>query len=248
MLFNRNKNKKKTIENPFVKKHISVGDMYLESAACYINYQGKLRGIENPLDNKEFYEEIAGDFYKAVMHFVNYLENTYTDDILTNDEVIELDLNKMLEGSNSTTLDLFSSPQFPELIYLNESLYSTHFHIYDNKIIESEGVQVLPGLSDLLANEKINKLFNGLTPIEARELLKQMGIYPKDTELDLVIENYKERQNVQYSFYKSVICLLLLRRSNYGIKRGRLFADSLGFSFDFKPFEKEAELRMKKTL
>ena len=60
-----------------------------------------------------------------------------------------------------------------KLIYLNESLYSTHFHINDNKIVESEGVQVLPGLSDLLANEKINKLFNGLTPIEARELLKQ---------------------------------------------------------------------------
>ena len=41
---------------------------------------------ENPVDNKDFYAEVAGPFYTSAMHFVNYLENTYTDEMLTNDE------------------------------------------------------------------------------------------------------------------------------------------------------------------
>lgn len=248
MFFGRNK-KKVLEENKEVKKHFSIGDMYLECASHYINYQGKLRGIENPVEDKEFYEEMAGPFYNAAMHFVNYLENTYTDDILNSDEVIDLDLNKMLEGANDTTLELFSSPTFPGLIYINGS-YSTHFHTDGKTIYDTENIQVLPGLSGLLANEKINKIFNGLTPIEARELLKQMSIYPKDKdqELDQVINGYRERQNVQHAFYKSIICLLLIRRSNYGIKRARLFADSLGIPFDFTPFEKEVDYTKKKTL
>lgn len=248
MLFNRNKKKKIVEENPVVKKHISVGDMYLECAAYYINYQGKLKGVENPVDNKEFYAEVAGPFYTSAMHFVNYLENTYTDETLTNDEVINLDLEKMIEGANEVTLSLFNSPKYPGLVYLNDKMYTTHFHTDGDTIYEAEGIQTLPGLSSLLANEKINKAFYGLTLVEARELLKQMDIYPQNTELDSVIENYRERKNIQYSFYKSIICLLLLRRSNYGIKRARLFADSLGVTFDFTPFEKEIERIYNKTL
>ena len=166
------------------------------------------------VDDKEFYEEMAGPFYNSAMHFVNYLENTYTDDILNNDEVIDLDLNKMLERANDTTLELFSPPTFPELIYINGS-YSTHFHTDGKVIYDTENIQVLPGLSGLLANEKINKIFNGLTPIEARELLKQMSIYPKDKdqELDQVINGYRERQNVQHAFYKSIITSLDLPAS-----------------------------------
>lgn len=247
MFLGRNK-KKKIEKNVETKRHISIGDMYLECASYYINYQGKLRGIENPLDNKEFYEEMAGPFYNSAMHFVNYLENTYTDDILTNDEVIDIDLNKMLEGASNTVIELFSSPTFPNLIYIN-STYSTHFHTDGNTIYDAENIQVLPGLSSMLANQKINKIFNGLTPIEARELLKQMSIYPtdKNQELDIVIDNYRERKNVQSAFYKSIICLLLIRRSNYGIKRARLFADSLGIPFDFTPFEKKEEQILKKS-
>ena len=101
--------------------------------------------------------------------------------------------------------------------------------------------ELLPGLSRILANSKINKLFNGLTPIDARELLKQMDIYPKNTELDEVISNYNERLMINQLFLKSIICLLLIRRSTYGINRARLFADSLGISFDFWPYEDKME-------
>lgn len=245
MLFGRRKEKKKQDENKIVKKHYSISDMYLECASTYINYHGKLRGIENPVDNKEFYQEMAGPFYNSAMHFVNYLENTYTDEILSQEQAINLDLNKMLEGANDTTLDLFNKPVFPSLIYINDSQYSTHFHTDGNVVYEAEGIEVLPGLSYALANQKINKLFNGLTPIEVRELLKQMNIYPKNTELDKVIDSYKERLRVQESFLRSIICLLLIRRSTYGVKRARLFADSLGILFDFEPFEKKEEYTLK---
>lgn len=247
MLFGKSR-KKQENNNKIEQKPLSIGQMYLECAGHYISYQGKLRGIENPLQDNDFYQEWAGPFYNSAMHFVNYLENTYTDEMLSNEEVIDLDLNKMLENATDTTVELFSEPKYPGLVYLNDSLYSTHFHIDGDTIYEAEGIQVLPGLSNVLANEKINKLFVGLTPTEAKELLKQMGIYPKDTELDLVIEDYKERKNIQLNFLKSVICLLLIRRSNYGITRARLFADSLNIPFNFAPFEMKQEQIKNKTL
>lgn len=246
MLFGKRKEKKQQGENKTVKQHYSISDIYLECANTYINYYGKLKGIENPVDNKEFYQEMAGPFYNSAMHFVNYLENSYTDEILNQDQVINLDLNKMLEGADDTTLGLFNKPTFPSLIYINDGQYSTHFHTDGNVIFEAEGIEVLPGLSYALANQKINKLFNGLTPIEVRELLKQMNIYPKDTELDKVIDDYKERLKIHESFLISIICLLLIRRNGYGIKRARLFADSLGISFDFEPFEKKDEYTLKR--
>lgn len=243
MLFGRNRKQKEKENNS--KKPTSVAEMYLEYADYYINYQGKLRGIENPLEDKDFYQECAAPFYNSAMYFVNYLENTYTDEILSGEQVIDLDLDKMLEGADDTTLGLFSNPQFPSLIYIKDSQYSTHFHTNGETVCEAEGVEVLPGLSYALANQKINKLFSGLTPIEVRELLKQMNIYPKNTELDTVIDSYRERQKIQQGFLRSIICLLLIRRSNYGVKRARLFADSLGISFDFEPFEKKEEQTLK---
>lgn len=246
MLFGKRNRKKEKQEN-VDKKNTSIGEMYLEYANYYIAYQGKLRGIDNPLDDKEFYQEWATPFYNSAMYFVNYLENKYPDQVLTNDEVINLDLADMIENADDDAKALFSKPKFPNLIYLNDSQYSTHFHTDGETVYEAEGVQVLPGLSRLLANEKINKLFNGLNPIEVRELLKQMDIYPKDTELDQVINSYRELETINIGFLKSIICLLLIRRSDFGIKRARLFADSLGIYFDFEPFEKKDEHSLKKN-
>lgn len=240
MLFGKNKKKKDKQENTN-KKTVSIGEMYLECANYYIAYQGKIRGIENPLDDKEFYQEWAAPFYNSAMYFVNYLESKYPDQLLTNDEVINLDLADMLENADDITKNLFSKPKFPKLIYLNDSQYSTHFHTDGEIVYEAEGVQILPGLSGLLANEKINKAFNGLNPIEVRELLRQLNIYPKDTELDSVISNYHEQEVINLGFLKSIIYLLLIRRSDFGVKRARLFADSLGIYFDFEPFEKKEE-------
>lgn len=247
MLFG--KNKKKNEKQEVIKKRpLSIGEMYLECVDYYIAYQGKLRGIENPIHDKEFYQEWAAPFYNSAMHFVNYLENQYPDQSLTEDIVIDFNLEEMLENADETAKTLFNKPLFPGLIYINDKQYSTHFHTNGDVIVDTEGIQVLPGLSNLLANDKINKLFNGLNPIEARALLKQMGIYPKDTELDSVISDYYERETINKGFLKSIICLLLIRRSEYGIKRARLFADSLGIYFDFEPFEKKTEYSLKKEL
>lgn len=238
MLFGKSKKKHEKQEN-INRNNQSIGELYLEYANYYIAYQGKIRGIDNPLDDKEFYQEWAAPFYNSAMYFVEYLENKYPDQVLEADDVIQLNLADMLENADDTTRNLFNKPKFPNLIYLNDSLYSTHFHTDGDTIYEAEGIQVLPRLGMALANEKINKLFNGLTPIEARELLIQMNIYPKNTELDQVINNYSEREVINRSFLKSIICLLLIRRSSYGIKRARLFADSLGILFNFEPFEKQ---------
>ena len=241
------KNKKKEKDDTKIeKKQPSIGEIYLECASYYIKYQGKVHNIENPLENDEFYREWATPFYNSAMYFVNYMENNYPDSVLVDDDVLDLDLSEMLEGADSTAKDLFFKPKFPELIYINESLYSTHLHTDGDVVFEAESIEVLPGLSKALANQKINKLFNGLTPIEVKELLKQMNIYPKDSELDQVISYYKEKEFVNYNFLKSIVCLLLIRRSNYDVKRARLFADSLGIYFDFAPFEKEQTHTLKK--
>ena len=112
--------------------------MYLECAGHYISYQGKLRGIENPLQDNDFYQEWAGPFYNSAMHFVNYLENTYTDEILSQEQVINLDLNKMLEGANDATLDLFNKS--------NESSISNSYNFLFISAIKSSGVISTPGL------------------------------------------------------------------------------------------------------
>ncbi len=250
MIFGRSKKKKNEEVLPInvEKTELSIGDRYLDCANRYIAYQGKLRCVDNPLDDKEFYQKWAGCFYNAAMHFVNYLETTYPDASFENDNVINLDLEDMLENADDTTKGLFFKPKFRELIYINDCKYFTHFHTDGNVVFEAEGVEALPGLSRVLANNKINKLFEGLTPIEVRELLKQMNIYPKDTELDKVIDDYYERLTINQSFLKAVIYLLLIRRSSYGVKRARLFADSLGIYFDFKPFEKSEEQNRKHVL
>ncbi len=248
MIFGKKKKNNEVEPVTIEKKEISIGDRYLECANRYIEYQGKLRYVENPLDDKEFYQEWAGYFYNAAMHFVNYLETTYSDVAFENENVINLNLEEMLENADDTTRGLFFKPKFPALIYINDSRYFTHFHTDGDIVIESEGVEALPGLSRVLARNKINKLFEGLTPIEVRELLKQMSIYPKDTELDKAIDDYGERSTINQSFLKAVIYLLLIRRSSYGIKRARLFADSLGIYFDFKPFEKSEEQNRKHVL
>ena len=38
-------------------KQISVGELYLSYAEEYIKYMGKIRGIDNPVEDKEFYQK-----------------------------------------------------------------------------------------------------------------------------------------------------------------------------------------------
>lgn len=247
MLFgNRKKQKKDDMVQ--TKKIVSAGELYLNYAEEYIKYMGKIRGIDNPTDDKEFYQKNAGPFYNSAMYFVNYLENTFSDELMASETPIDIDLNDMLQGADDKTKNLFLTPKYPGLIYLKDNRYSTHFHTDGSIIYEAEGVDILPGLSSILATDKINKAFNGLTPIEARALLQQMNIYPKNTELDQTITAVKERKVVTDSFLKSIICLLLLRTNKYSLKRARLFADSLGIYFNFEPFEKEENNILKKEM
>ena len=98
-------------------------------------YQGKLRNVDNPLDNTGFYQEWAGKFYNSAMYFIEYLENEYPDEVLKSETEIDLDINKMIEKMDSTTYDLFSKPAYPGLIFIDESMYFTHFHT-DGKVID----------------------------------------------------------------------------------------------------------------
>ena len=250
MFFKSRKKAKNDDKNPQVSetKPINVGELYLSYADNYIKYQGQIRGIDNPLDDKDFYQKFAGPFYNAAMYFVNYLESNISEEELNEDKPIDFDFEKMLDTADEEARNFFRATMYPNLIYLNDSKYSTHFHTDGEIIYEAEGIQVLPGLSGLLANERINKIFIGLTPREAKALLQQMGIYPKNTELDKVIKAVEERMFINTSFKKAIICLLLIKNNKYSLKRARLFADRLGIYFDFEPFEKEDKNILKKEL
>lgn len=250
MLFGSRKKQKKeeNISQTQEPKQISVGELYLSYAEEYIKYMGKIRGIDNPVEDKEFYQKYASPFYNSAMYFVNYLENNISNEQLVAETPIEIDFKTMLDNADDQAKNLFLAPKYPGLIYLKDNRYSSHFHTDGTIIYEAEGIDILPGLSRILATEKINKVFNGLTPVEARALLQQMGIYPKNTELDQTITAVKERKVVTDSFLNGIICLLLIKNNKYSVKRARLFADSLGIYFNFEPFEKEDKNTLKKEM
>ena len=69
-----------------------------------------------------------------------------------------------------------------------------------------------------------------------------MGILPKDSELQRVIDINNELSYFNKKFLESVVALfLVVHRTQYAVKRARLFADSLGIDFDFTPFEKKED-------
>ena len=176
------------------------------------------------------------------MNIVTFFEKCYPDDVLATDEVLEFDYNGLVSQMNYEMKSLFLKPQFPDLIYIDKAKYSTHFHVEDNIVTDAEGIETLPGLSSALANQKINRLFEGLSVIEVSELLLQMGILPKESELQSTINKYIELTYYNKTFLESVIALfLVIRRTKYAFKRARFFADSLGIEFDFSLFEKENE-------
>lgn len=245
-LFGKSKKSKK--EEDVKEKVVSASDIYIRNVEEYIIYYGKMMMVKNPLDDKEFYEKYAVFYYRAAMEIVEFINENYPDSKFVGDEVIDFDYEGLLEKMRDETKSLFFKPNFPELIYIDAGRYSTHFHVQEDKVCEAEFVQVLPGLSRSLANEKINKLFTGLGVVELRDLLVQMNILPKDSELEETIEKHRELSRLNDKFLESVIALLLVvDRGRCTLKRARLFADSLGINFNFKPFE-ELEERKNKEL
>ena len=238
-LFGKKKKEKEIIEKETI---VNPSDIYIKNVNEYVSYYGKLLNVDKPLDDFEFYKKYAVPYYNSAMNIVNFVGDKYPDDVLASDDVIEFDYDGLVSQMNDETKSLFFKPNFPDLIYINESKYFTHFHVQDNVVTDAEGVEVLPGLSYSLANQKINRLFEGLSVYELRDLLFQMGILPKDSELQRVIDINNELSYFNKKFLESVVALfLVVHRTQYAVKRARLFADSLGIDFDFTPFEKKED-------
>jgi hypothetical protein len=245
-LFKKNKNNKEETKQ---KSMLTPSDIYIKNIYEYVNYHGKKIGMENPSDNIEFFKKMAAPYYNTAMNIVKYVTEKYTDDILNTDEVIEFDYDDFIKMMDEETKSFFFPPNYPSLIYIDASRFTTYFHVANNVISESENIEVLPGLSSALANKKINKLFNGLEIPEVRYLLLQMGILPNNTELEKVIIEHNEYVYLNKRYLESVVSLfLILDRKNFSLKRARLFADSLGISFDFSPFEQKEFLEKKLSL
>lgn len=233
----KNKNNDCSIQKP-----LYPSDIYIRNVNEYVTYYGNLLGVEKPLENSEFYKKYAVPYYNSAMNIVNFVSDKYPDDVLASDDAIDFDYDGLVSQMDDETKSLFFKPNFPELIYINESKYYTHFHIQDNIVADAEGVEVLPGLSYTLANQKINRLFEGLNVCELRDLLFQMGILPKESELQRVVDINRELSYHNKKFLESVIALfLVVHKTQYAVKRARLFADSLGIDFDFSPFEKKED-------
>lgn len=237
-LFGKGEKKKK--EDVIQVKPLEASDIYMRNINEYVEYYGKLMDVKNPLDDMEFYERIAVPYYNAAMNIVNFVNDNYSDEMISSGEVVDFDINGLINQMTDDTKRLFFKPNFPSLIYIDEGRYFTHFHVQDDKVYEAEGVEVLPGLSRTLANEKINRLFEGLSPVEVRDLLQQMSILPRNTELEKVIKNYNELFYLNKRFLESVICLLIVvQRNKYSMSKARFLADSLGIYFDFSILEQK---------
>lgn len=240
-----NKKKKKDIVVT-EERVIYPSDIYIKNINEYVEYYGKEAGVENPLDNKEFYKKLAVPYYNTAMKIINFINDRYPDEMFDNDEVVEFDYKGLMEHLNDNEKSLLLEPSYPNLVYINDAKYYTHFHIENGIVVESEGIESLPGLSRPLANEKINKLFCGLDLIDVRNLLSQMNILPKDNELDNVIRKHNEVAYLHKKFIESALCLLLvLKKNKHTISKARFLADSFGVNFDFSIFEPKEVVQKK---
>lgn len=246
ILFGKRKNKK---EVEVTEKIVAPSDIYIKNVSEYVEYYGKKLNIENPVDDFPFYEKMAVPYYNSAMKIVDYVKNKYPDELFVNDDVIEFDYKDFVEQMDDNTKALFFVPNYPELIYVGNGISYAHFHVRDNVIEEAENLEQLPGLIDALADKKINKFFNGLGIVEARDLLLQMKILPRDSELDKVINEHNDLEYLNKKYLESVVALfLVINKNKYSVKRARLFADSLGIEFDFKYYEKDEEVLEKRLI
>lgn len=233
-MFLLGKGKEKVIE----RKSLDACSIYLRNVNEYVEYYGDILGIKNPINDKEFYESMATPYYSSAMKITNYLIEKYPDNLFAQDNTLELDYDDLVDNMDENAKKYFLVPTLPSLIYINDKKYSTHFHTDGDVITEAEGIEFLPGLSYALANSKINGLFKGLSVIEARNLLQQMSILPKNSELEKVIKNYNMNVYFNKKYLESLICLLLVvNKNSYSVNRARFIADSLGIDFDFSYYE-----------
>ncbi|MGN1371265.1 MAG: hypothetical protein ACI4XM_03210 [Candidatus Coprovivens sp.] len=232
--------RRKEIDSSLEEKKLSITEIYLRNINEHVAYYGKIMNVKNPLDDKSFYEKIASVYYKAAMNIVDFVIDRYPDDIIDSNKNITLDYNALLGQMNDESKKLFIEPSYPEVIYINKEKYPTCIYIQDNKVIKADGIECLPKLSKALANERINKLFEGMTPIEVRDLLLQMGILPKNNDLEKTINHHQTKIKLHRRFLESVICLLIVvDRNRASNKKAKFLANSLGIPFDFDADEYE---------
>lgn len=212
-------------------------EKYLQNMKEYVIYNESFyRRLHLPDEGRQ--EKLMAEYNNAVSEIVNYLLAKFPESSLNGNNSVEIELIDMNENLSNSTFNMLRVPSYPDIIDIKRGSYPTHFHVKGQFIEEAEEVECLKGLNYLLRNGKINKIFKGLTVKEARSLLDQMNILPKDNELDQVIINHDERTKLYYNFIRSIIYSLLTKaKSTADIRRARLFAASFDVDFDFEPYE-----------
>ena len=233
-MFNKFKKKEQKELTPFD----IITKNYLDNLSEYIRFNEKYFKSYDLEGSEDREQQLTNEYNAAINELVNYLYSKFPDSIFNSNCPVEINIPDMCENISNFTFNMLKIPKYPAIIDIDRDEYSTHFHTVGDKVVEAENVQVLPGILPSLRNSKINKIFEGRTIKETRDLLKQMRILPITNDLDKVIVAYDERNRIYKGFLRSVIYSLLSKaRTPQDIQRARLFADSFELDFDFKPFD-----------
>lgn len=187
-------------------------------------------------------EDYSGKYVEAVLSGANYLRIKLTDRMLESNDNLEFDLNDMCNYVDTETKHFIESPKLKvpdSMVYIIDDTKSPHFHInVDNETIdEADYIAKLPNYNCIVSDDKLCSWFKGLTVYEARDLLKQMNILPKNGMFEAILQFYDEEKDVHKNYFLSIIYMLLKTQNKYDVKRARIFADNLGINFDFTPYE-----------
>lgn len=226
--------KRNTIKNGDVKNN-DLQNSYLENISRYIRYS---REIMKPLSyDKDNQEYDIKSYTETINHLVEYLRSTFTTDVLKDGSSLELDVKKMCEGIDNAVIYSLYEPKFRDIIYILSEEKYPHFHTNGKYVLSAEGINCMPGLNVNLRKYRINEIFEGFDMFEARDLLRQMKLLPPNNNLEREIHLYEQATMIHKDFILSVVYNLLMSGEADDIVRARLFADSFGIDFDFKPYE-----------
>lgn len=184
-------------------------------------------------------ENYLNKYVDAVIFVVNYLRNLFTNDKLDNNDDLFFDLNDMCNCAINGTRYIIEYPKLPDTIPLINETRMPQFHINvdDNTIDKAEYMIMLPNYNCTISDDKFCSFFKDLTVYEAKSLLEQMNLFPKNGLFDITIQFYDEEKVIHNNFFLNIIYMLLKTKNKYDVKRARIFADSLGIAFDFTPYE-----------
>lgn len=219
-------------------------ELYLKNISHYIFLSKEImKPISYNKDNQEYDKKC---YVETVEHIVTYLRNTFTSEILKSGNNLEINVDEMCEGINNSVIYSLREPKYRDIIYIIEETKYPHFHTNGSVILESEGIDCLPGLNKELCKSKINGIFEGMEITEARAMLNQMRLLPRGNNLEKEIFIHDLLVSAHKGLILSIIYNLLMSEDYDDVVRARLFAATFGVDFDFTPYDKDNKLEDKK--